>query len=93
MSHAKILVVIHTYLIENLNIGGTQLLDHLLERGVLDEQEVQEVRAAGTMNNMNRTLLEFISRTSRAQFKAFVKALRESGHMHIAEIIDEGILL
>jgi len=64
-------------------ISGSALLDTLRVAGVLDEQEVDEVRSKGTEHERTNELLHIISRTSHEQYQLFLQSLKQANHEHV----------
>ena len=76
-SHRQTLIDHYTFLMEEMEAEGT-LLDCLKQCEVLDEQELDEIRALTVRHERNAKLLDFILRTTSTQYDKFLEALRES---------------
>ena len=60
-----------------MDTEGT-LFNILLQYEILDEQELDEIRATAVRHERNTKLLDFILRTTSAQYAKFLEALKES---------------
>jgi len=58
-------------------------LDTLLETGVLDNQEVDEIRSKQSEHERINHLLHFIMRTSSEQYQLFLESLNQADHQHV----------
>ena len=81
-SHRQTLIDHYTFLMEEMEAEGT-LLDWLKQYEVLDEQELDEIRALTVRHERNAKLLDFILRTTSAQYDLFREALKESKQEHV----------
>ena len=72
-----------TFLQSNISVSRSILLDRLLECGVLDEQEVDEIRSKNTERDKVRELLDVLFRTSDVQYQHFLEALNAADHEHV----------
>ena len=81
-NHRQTLIDYYTFLMEEMEAKGT-LLDYLLQCEVLDEQELDEIRVLPVRHERNAKLLDFILRTTSAQYDMFLEALRESKQNHV----------
>jgi Caspase recruitment domain len=64
------------------------LLDELLSRRVLDDEEWQAVRAKPTVVLQNKRLLRYLRRKTPAQRQQFSCALDSTGQAHIVNWIE-----
>ena len=80
--HILILIHLNVYLLDEIRTEGT-LLDYLYQYEVLNEQERDEVEAMAVRLKKNEKLLDFMRRTTPAQYDRFLEALKESGHKHV----------
>lgn len=78
IDHQTTLIDNYTYLGENVRVSGTILVPHLLQSGVLDEQEVDEIKSKRTEQDKTDALLHCIMRTSARQYRSFLWALIDS---------------
>jgi len=83
VDHKETLVDHFTYLKRNILLSGSTLLDNLLETGVLDDQEVDEIRSKQTNYEGINHLLHFIMRTSSEQYQMFLESLNRADHQHV----------
>jgi len=83
LDHKAILVDNFTYLVENITLSESTLLDNLLVAHVLEEQEVDEIKANKTEHKKINALLHYIGRTSREQYEDFLRSLKKSSHKHV----------
>ena len=81
-SHRQALIDHYTFLMEEMEADG-KLLDYLLQYEVLDEQELDEIRALTVKHERNAKLLDSILRTTSAQYDMFLEALKESKQEHV----------
>ena len=58
-------------------------MDCLKQYEVLDEQELDEIGALAVRHERNAKLLDFILRTTSAQYDMFLEALKESKQEHV----------
>ena len=72
----------YTFLVEEMEAEGT-LLNYLLQYEVLDEQETAEIRTLAVRQKKNEKLLDFVMRTTSAQYDKFLEALKESKQEHV----------
>ena len=93
VDHRATLVDSFTYLQKNITISGTTLLDSLFEGGVLDHQELEEIRSKTTDHERINQLLHFIMRTSAEQFEEFLKCLKTSDHEHVHDQLTGRLLI
>ena len=63
------------------------LLNYLLQYEVLDEQETAEIRALTVRQKKNEKLLDFVMRTTSAQYDKFLEALKESKQEHVFNVL------
>ena len=78
IDHQTTLIDNYTYLGENVRVLDTTLVPHLLQSGVLDEQEVDDVKSKKTEQDKTDALLHCIMRTSAGQYRNFLSALIDS---------------
>jgi len=83
VDHKAVLVDNYTYLQSNIMATESVLLDALLEAGVLDAQEVDEIRSKETKQRRNNELLNYIVRTSEEQYQQFLECLNRASHQHV----------
>jgi len=83
VDHKTTLVDHFTYLKGNILLSGSTLLDNLLETGVLDDQEVEEIRSKQTNYEGVNHLLQSIMRTSLEQYQLFLESLNRADHQHV----------
>jgi len=83
VAHKATLVDHFTYLKRNILLSGSTLLDNLLETGVLDDEEVEEIRSKQTEHEKINLLLHFIMRTSPEQYQMFLESLKRADHKHV----------
>jgi len=83
VDHKTKLVDHFTYLKTNILLAGSTLLDNLLETGVLDDQEVDEIKAKQPEHERINHLLHFILRTSSEQYQLFLESLNRADHQHV----------
>jgi len=83
VEHRATLLDNFTYLQKNMTLSGTSLLDTLLERGVLDNQEVDEIKSKTTNHERVDQLLQLILRTSQEQYHKFLDSLNKAHHKHV----------
>jgi len=93
IDHRATLVDSFTYLQKNVTLTGTALLDTLLEGGVLDSQEVEEIQSKTTEHERINQLLHFIMRTSEEQYKRFLESLSRAEHEHVLTKLRRGQLI
>jgi hypothetical protein len=72
----------YTFLVEDTETEDT-LLSYLLQYEVLDEQETAKIRALAVSQKRNVKLLDFVMRTTSAQYDKFLEALVESKQEHV----------
>ena len=70
--HRQALIDHYTFLMEEMEAKGT-LLDCLKQCEVLDEQELDEIRALTVRHERNAKLLDFILRTTWRSTTCFLK--------------------
>ena len=85
-AHRQTLIDHQTFLVEEMDVEGT-LLSILLQYEVIDEQELDEIRALTGRHERNTKLLEFILRASSAQYGQFLEALIESKQEHLYDTL------
>jgi len=83
VDHKETLVDHFTYLKTNILLSGSTLLDNLLETGVLDVHEVEEIRSKHTEHERINHLFHFIMRTSSEQYQLFLESLDRADHQHV----------
>ena len=92
LEHRHRLIKYNTFLIDNMECTTrTQLLDNLLQSGVLNQQELEEINVVKVGSNKNRLLLEYIKRSSRAQYDRFLKCLTRSHQQYIVDTLSLGM--
>ena len=77
----------YTTLVDEMDAGAT-FLNYLLQYEVLDEQETDEIKALTVRHKKNEKLLDFVMRTTSAQYDKFLEALQESKQGHVSSILE-----
>ena len=81
-AHRLTLIDHYTFLVEEMEAEGA-LLNLLYQHEVLDEQEVAEMNALSVRQRKNVKLLDFLMRTSSAQYDRLLEALKKSSQEHV----------
>jgi len=84
----------YLYLVENLDLKFSGLLDQLYADDVVDVHEMDDIQVQQTSSRQNEKLLCILSRKSVEQFQIFVQALDKSGQSHIRNTLEnrQGLL-
>ena len=77
------------FLLENLDIKYSRLIDYLVSYRVVSVDEQEAIRAEVTPFRANEKLLSVLSRKSPQQFQLFLDALDECGQHHIRNEITD----
>ena len=81
----------YVFLLDNLDSVLSGLIDHLLQRQVIDDAELEDVRTERTPAKQNGRLLSVLGRKSPEKIQLFFTALDETGQGHIKnEITGQG---
>ena len=75
------------FLLENLDVKFSTLIDELVSRYVVSPVEMEDIVAEMTSFRANDKLLSVLSRKSPQQFQLFLDALDNSGQEHVRDVI------
>lgn len=74
-------------LVELLDIEP--IFDYLVQHGVLDKQRLDGICSENTKSEQNKALLQHLEVNSNtAVIGLFINALRQSGQLHLASVLD-----
>lgn len=73
---------------DNVDLQFSGLFDRLYADGVVDVQEMDEIKSQHTHVRQNEKLLSLLSRKSVQQFHSFLHDLDSSGQRHIRDTLD-----
>jgi len=74
--------------VDNVDLQFSGLFDRLYADGVVDVQEMDEIKSQHTHVRQNEKLLSLLSRKSVQQFHSFLHDLDSSGQRHIRDTLD-----
>ena len=77
------------YLLENVAIEGSMLLDYLYKNGILTSHQKEEVMVQSLSKDKVAKLLEILQRKGPKAFQAFLDALRQAKQEHIADQLQQ----
>lgn len=77
------------YLLENVEIERSLLLDYLYKNGILTSHQKEEVMVQSLSKDKVAKLLEILQRKGPEAFQAFLDALRQTGQEHIADQLQQ----
>ena len=83
--HKQQLIQCRRQLVNNMVPG--KVIGQLYSLRVLDEEDVQTINDAGTMNATNETLLDILYRKPDSAFEHFLTALDKSRQGHVARLL------
>jgi len=88
--HASSITQNYKFLLQQLDLEYSNLLNELLARGVIDPREKERVSSHRTNYDRNEQLLTLLMAKTRDQFDEFLCALDETGQRHVRELIEHG---
>jgi len=77
----------YVFLLDNLDLVFSGLLDHLFQDQVIEMAELDDVRTERTSFKQNERLLSILGRKSRDKIQLFFKNLDVTGQSHIRKDI------
>jgi len=80
----------YKFLLQQLDLEYSNLLNELLARGVIDHREKERVSSHRTNYDRNDQLLTQLMTKTKDQFDEFLCALDETGQRHVRELIEHG---
>jgi len=80
----------YVYMVEKLDVKHSDLLDHLVQKRVLDQCTLDEIRTEATSRRQTEKLLSEINRGSNENFEQFLEALDECDQKHVADNLRSG---
>jgi len=86
-SHTSIIREHYVFLLEELRVKFSGLVDHLYSKEVLSRDEMDDIMAEMTSFRANEKLLSALSRKSPLQFQLFLDSLDNCGQRHVRNII------
>jgi len=89
-SHTSVIREHYVFLLEELGVKFSGLVDHLYSKEVLSAVEMEDIMAEMTSFRANEKLLSALSRKSPQQFQLFLDALDNCGQRHVRDIITAG---
>jgi len=95
-SHTSVIREHYVFLLEELDVKFSELVDHLYSKVVITAVEYDDIRAEKTSFRANEKLLSALSRKSPQQFQLFLDALDNCGQRHVRNVITgrpSGLLL
>jgi len=86
-SHTSVIREHYVFLLEELDVKFSELVDHLYSAKVFSAVECEDIKAEMTSFRANEKLLSALSRKSPQQFQLFLDALDECGQRHVRNVI------
>jgi len=86
-SHTSVIREHYMFLLEELDVKFSGLVDHLYSKGVISAVESDDITAEMTSFRANEKLLSVLSRKSPQQFQLFLDALDNCGQRHVRNVI------
>ena len=86
-SHTSVIRQHYVFLLENLDVKHSTLVDELYARHVVSGVETEDIAAEMTSFRAIERLLSVLSRKSPQQFQLFLDALDKSGQRHVRDVI------
>ena len=83
MEHVRLIQENYRYLLDHLDLRYTDLIDGLLENGVIDETEKQQLENESTIYHRNQKFLSLMFRKSSEDFQTFLDLLKTSDNAYI----------
>ena len=88
-SHTSVIRKHYVFLLENLDVKHSTLVDYLFSDQVVSVDEIEDITAEVTSFRANDKLLSVLSRKSPRQFRRFLDALDKCGQQHVRNVIDD----
>jgi len=88
-SHTSVIRKHYVFLLENLDLKHSTLVDYLFSDQVVSIDEIEDITAEVTSFRANDKLLSVLSRKSPQQFQLFLLALDKCGQQHVRNAIDD----
>jgi len=94
VDHNQIIIDNFTYLKDSVLIsGGSKLLGILLEVGVLDFDEIEQIKSKPTSKEKMDELLRLVIRSSQEQYCHFLDSLKEDGYENVYDELTGKIII
>jgi len=88
--HVSSITQNYKFLLQQLDLEYSNLLNELLARGVIDHREKERVSSHRTNYDRNDQLLTLLMAKTKDEFVKFLCALDETGQHHVRELIEHG---
>jgi len=88
--HVSSITQNYKFLLQQLDLEYSNLLDELLARGVIDPREKERVSSHRTNYDRNGQLLTLLMAKTKDEFVKFLCALDETEQHHVREPIEHG---
>jgi len=87
--HAESIQKNYKYLLAQLEVNRSGLLDQLYEDGVINETEKESISSQAPSHEQNRMLLHLLTRKPKDHFDRFLDALDSTGQHYVRTQIDD----
>jgi len=75
----------YEFLLGNMEVKNSGLLDRLFQDNVLSQEEMESIRSERTSYEQNENLLMLLSRKTTNEFDLFLNALSDTQQQHIRD--------
>ena len=85
MPHRKLIRRHYVFLMNNVDVTFSDIVDRLFESGTLDEYDVNGILSEQTSHRRLDKVFETIMRRPPTDFNKFLDVLRQTKHQHVAD--------